>query len=191
MFDSANIRGYDRPDNRDLLRFCVLSRRYRQCELHVWTVLRWFSVRSNWPVECHDPLHGCRGVPDICMAIYENRGYAPWSYSRIWVRKYSTYPALITDLLARSFSSGAYVSLLSNPLMEMGETLSDIGTRIGMFTTIMAVGALAGPPISGAIADRTSGFGTVGCYAGTTVLAGVTLMCVARYLVLKPGSWRA
>ena len=99
--------------------------------------------------------------------------------------------SLVTDLWAHSFSSGAYVSLLSKPLMEMGDTLSDIGTRIGMFTTITAVGALAGPPISGAFADRDLGFSTVGCYAGTTVLAGVSLMYVTRYLVLKPGSWRA
>jgi len=91
-----------------------------------------------------------------------------------------------------SFSSGAYVSLLSNPLMGMGDTIDDIGTRIGMFTTIMAIGALAGPPISGAIADKAmGGFSAVGFYAGTCVLVGVGLMCVTRHLVLRPGIQKA
>jgi len=76
--------------------------------------------------------------------------------------------------------------------MEMGDTINDIGTRIGMFTTIMAIGALAGPPISGAIADKTMGeFSAVGFYAGTCVLAGVGLMCMTRYLVLSPGIRKA
>jgi hypothetical protein len=76
--------------------------------------------------------------------------------------------------------------------MEMGETTNDIGTRIGMFTTIMAVGALGGPPISGAIADRdVGGFSTIGYYAGTSVLVGVGLMCLTRQLVLRQGGQKA
>ena len=65
----------------------------------------------------------------------------------------------------RRFSSGVYVSLLSNPIMEMGETF-DVGRRIGMFLTITAVGALVGPPISGAINTATGNFKAVGFYAG-------------------------
>lgn len=85
-----------------------------------------------------------------------------------------------------SFSSGAYLSLLSNPLMEMGGSMNDIGTRVGMFMTIMAMGALAGPPISGAISNMAEGgFKLVGYYAGTCILAGIGLMCVTRHLVLK------
>ena len=47
----------------------------------------------------------------------------------------------------------------------MGET-GDIGRRTGMLTTILAFGALAGPPISGAINTSTGGFKMVGVYAG-------------------------
>ena len=76
--------------------------------------------------------------------------------------------------------------------MEMGDSINDIGTRIGMFMTIMAIGALAGPPISGAIADGAmGGFVAVGYYAGTSVLVGVGLMCVTRHLVLRPGNQKA
>lgn len=52
--------------------------------------------------------------------------------------------------------------------MEMGGT-GDVGRRIGMFMSILALGALAGPPISGAINTATGGFQAVGYYAGTLV----------------------
>lgn len=56
--------------------------------------------------------------------------------------------------------------MLAAPLISMGET-HDVGLRLGMFFTILAIGALAGPPISGAINDATGGFKDVGYYAGT------------------------
>ena len=49
--------------------------------------------------------------------------------------------------------------------MAMGD-LSDVGRRVGMLTTFAALGALAGPPISGAINAATGGFEDVGYYAG-------------------------
>lgn len=103
----------------------------------------------------------------------------------------ATTPSLNTTYLDCSFSSGAYISLLSNPMMEMGGT-DDVGMRVGMFMTILALGALAGPPISGAIADKAvGGFIAVGIFAGTSVLVGVGLMCLTRHLVLKPGFHKA
>lgn len=50
--------------------------------------------------------------------------------------------------------------------MEFGDT-EDVGRRVGMFMSILALGALAGPPISGAINTATGGFAAVGYYAGT------------------------
>ncbi len=44
--------------------------------------------------------------------------------------------------------------------------IGDVGRRIGMFMSITAIGALAGPPISGAIISGTGGFKAVGFYAG-------------------------
>ncbi len=49
-----------------------------------------------------------------------------------------------------SFSSGAYVSSFLTPIFELGE-IGDLGRRTGMAMSITALGALAGPPISGAI----------------------------------------
>ena len=64
------------------------------------------------------------------------------------------------------FCSGSYVSLLGNPIMDMGDT-EDVGRRLGMFMSILSIGALAGPPISGAISTATGGFKDVGLYAGS------------------------
>ncbi|KAF9020821.1 MFS general substrate transporter [Hymenopellis radicata] len=81
-------------------------------------------------------------------------------------------------------ASGSFVSLLANPVMEFGDA-SDVGRRIGMMMSILALGGLAGPPISGAINTSTGGFEAVGYYAGSAVLVGVGLMLVSRYFGLK------
>ena len=49
--------------------------------------------------------------------------------------------------------------------MDMGDT-NDVGRRVGMVVSILALGALAGPPISGAINTATGGFKAVGYFAG-------------------------
>ncbi|KAF8647499.1 hypothetical protein AX16_006704 [Volvariella volvacea WC 439] len=100
-----------------------------------------------------------------------------WPFAR-------TKTTLIVVTVLYGFSSGSYVSLISNPLMEMGKT-EDVGRRLGMFMSILAMGALIGPPISGAINSATGGFEIVGYYAGSAVLVGVVLMCIARHLVLR------
>ena len=68
-------------------------------------------------------------------------------------------------IIIQRISSGSYVSLLANPMMAFGDT-KDVGRRLGMFMSILSLGALAGPPISGAINTATGGFEVVGYYAG-------------------------
>jgi MFS family permease len=80
----------------------------------------------------------------------------------------STKGALITIGIVYGFCSGAYVSLISVPVMMMGD-MHDAGRRTGTFLTCVAFGAIAGPPISGAIAQATDGFKAVGDYAGNTL----------------------
>lgn len=55
---------------------------------------------------------------------------------------------------------------MANPIMNFGNE-GDVGRRSGMYYTITALGAVAGPPISGAINARTGGFEGVGLFAGT------------------------
>ena len=57
------------------------------------------------------------------------------------------------------------MALLAVPLVHMGHT-GDVGRRTGTLFTILAVSSLVGPPISGAIEQRTGGFHAVGYYAG-------------------------
>lgn len=61
--------------------------------------------------------------------------------------------------------SGVYVAMLIAPIVRMGDAY-DVGVRAGMYFTIVALGALAGPPISGAINVATGNFKMVGVYAG-------------------------
>ncbi|KAI9068338.1 MFS general substrate transporter [Trametes sanguinea] len=84
-------------------------------------------------------------------------------------------------------ASGVYVSLLPAPTVRMGKT-HDVGTRVGMSMTIIALGAVAGPPISGAINDATGGFKYTGIYAGTAILVACCFLLATRFAIL--GGWR-
>ena len=65
--------------------------------------------------------------------------------------------------------------------MDMGDT-EDVGRRLGMFMSILSIGALAGPPISGAIGTATGGFKDVGFYAGLAHHKIVILEISLKYL---------
>lgn len=90
--------------------------------------------------------------------------------------------ALIAVSVLYGFSSGSYVSLLSNPIIEFG-SIDDVGRRVGMTMSVLALGAVCGPPISGAIHSATEGggFENVGYYAGSMILAGVGLMIAVKW----------
>jgi len=77
----------------------------------------------------------------------------------------TTKGSLIAIAIIYGFCSGAYISSLAVPLMMMGN-MNDAGRRTGIAMTGIALGAVAGPPISGAIAQATGGFKAVGYYAG-------------------------
>ena len=51
------------------------------------------------------------------------------------------------------------------PVVRMGK-VTEVGMRSGMAFTVMSLGALAGPPISGAILDHSGSLKNVGYYAG-------------------------
>ena len=73
--------------------------------------------------------------------------------------------ALFTLAGTYGASSGATVTLLGAPMMALGES-ADVGRRTGMYFTFVSLGALAGPPISGAIQHTTGGYAVVGIFAG-------------------------
>ncbi|KAK0206054.1 major facilitator superfamily domain-containing protein [Desarmillaria ectypa] len=89
--------------------------------------------------------------------------------------------SMIAIVVIYGFTSGAYISSTVNPIYSFGE-ISDVGRRTGMAFSIAALGAVAGPPISGAINTATRGFEAMGYYAGSTIMLAVVLLYVARYL---------
>ncbi|KAI8982815.1 MFS general substrate transporter [Trametes punicea] len=80
-------------------------------------------------------------------------------------------------------SSGVYVSLLAAPAVRMGKT-QDVGVRVGMSMTVVALGAVAGPPISGAINAATGGYKYTGIYAGTAVMVACCFLLATRVAIL-------
>ncbi|KAL1743145.1 major facilitator superfamily domain-containing protein [Schizophyllum fasciatum] len=92
--------------------------------------------------------------------------------------------SLIAIAVLYGLPSGAYISNFLLPLYEMGE-IEDLGRRTGMALTFAACGALAGPPISGAIYGSTGGYEAVGYYAGSMIVTAVAMMLLVRFMVLK------
>lgn len=95
----------------------------------------------------------------------------------------TTEGALIAIGIVYGCCSGAYVTLLTVPTVTMGD-MHDSGRRMGSFLTCITLGAVVGPPISGAIAQGTDGFRAVGYYAGSCILGSVVLLYLTKYLIV-------
>lgn len=80
-------------------------------------------------------------------------------------------------------SSGVFVGLFPVGVASLGG-IADIGQRAGMQMSVMAIGALVGPPISGAILNIDGDFKPVGIYAGSVVVLSVLLMIATRFAAL-------
>jgi hypothetical protein len=111
-------------------------------------------------------MYASRGHNDLRLAFCRHQRLIYSSGAFLWVKiQFLISLHDSTDYCSCSFGSGAYVSLMSMPVIAFGE-IEDVGRRIGMSFTIIAFGALAGPPISGAVNNATGGFKAVGYYAG-------------------------
>jgi len=86
----------------------------------------------------------------------------------------TTKGSLVAIAVIYGLGSGAYGSLRSLTVVMMGD-VHDAGRRTGTATTVAALGAIVGPPISGAIAQSTDGFKAVGYYAGIIPCSSLTL----------------
>ncbi|KAF9441746.1 MFS general substrate transporter [Macrolepiota fuliginosa MF-IS2] len=132
-----------------------------------------------------------RGVTGICADKFGPLNILiPFTFfagilTYAWPFARSAGPLLVVIVLY-GFSSGAFISLLLTTIMNFGGE-GDAGRRVGMFLTTSALGALAGPPISGAINATTGGFEAVGYFAGSAIILGVLGLIIVRYL--KLGRW--
>ncbi|KAJ7138059.1 MFS general substrate transporter [Mycena epipterygia] len=94
--------------------------------------------------------------------------------------------SLVAVAIIYGFASGIFVGLQAVPLIHMGD-MSDVGRRTGTLFSILAISALAGPPISGAIASATGDYKAVGYYAGSTMMVAIAILWYVRYLMT--GKW--
>ncbi|TFK19145.1 MFS general substrate transporter [Coprinopsis marcescibilis] len=101
-----------------------------------------------------------------------------------------TKGSLIALAVLYGFTNSSFVSAFNMPLYTLGE-MGDVGRRVGMVMVFTAVGALIGPPISGAIYRESGGFEAVSYYAGTAIIIATVLMLVARSMFLQgwKGKW--
>ncbi|KAG8685028.1 hypothetical protein FRC08_013334 [Ceratobasidium sp. 394] len=88
--------------------------------------------------------------------------------------------SLVVVACIYGIACGVFVGMLPAPVTRMGET-EDVGRRSGMLMTVVAAGAVAGPPISGAIRDATGSFVNVGYYAGSMIVLCVLMMVGVKY----------
>ncbi|KAG8947236.1 hypothetical protein FRC00_009226, partial [Tulasnella sp. 408] len=84
-------------------------------------------------------------------------------------------------------ASGGFIGLLAAPVAHLGDT-ADIGRRTGMMFTIVSVGALIGPPISGAIYAANGGFTQAGIFAGCAIVTCAGILTLVK--ISAVGTWR-
>ena len=82
----------------------------------------------------------------------------------LWPHVHGT-GALVALALLYGATVGSFAALISLPMIALGDS-TDVGRRTGMYLTVLSLGSLAGPPISGAINRATGGYSVVGIYAG-------------------------
>ncbi|KAF9008145.1 MFS general substrate transporter [Hymenopellis radicata] len=92
----------------------------------------------------------------------------------------STY---IGMAICYGISTGGFLGLYAVPVAQMG-TVEDTGRRTGVQMTILSIGALIGPPISGAIQGNQSDFTLVGVFAAVTMVGSTAFMILAKKFYL-------
>ncbi|KAF5367715.1 hypothetical protein D9758_009834 [Tetrapyrgos nigripes] len=95
--------------------------------------------------------------------------------------------SLIAITALYGICSGGYGSLLSTPILDLGEP-EDVGRRIGFLMTFVAIGGLLGLPISGAV-EKAYGMQAMGIYAGSIILLGVLLMSATHFSAAFRRAW--
>jgi len=83
------------------------------------------------------------------------------------------------------FSSGAYVSLIPSLLATLCRHMGEIGIRIGIAFSVVAVAMLIGTPVNGAILGRVYTWTSAIIFSGICISAGFILMAVSRVIFVR------
>ncbi|KAI9050815.1 hypothetical protein LZ554_004934 [Drepanopeziza brunnea f. sp. 'monogermtubi'] len=96
-------------------------------------------------------------------------------------------PSLVFFALLYGFFSGGFTSLPAASVACATQDMSRFGARMGFAVTMNGFGALAGPPIAGAIIGAGEGYKGAAVFAGLTVILGGVLLVIAGSRC--PGAW--
>ena len=92
-------------------------------------------------------------------------------------QKATTNAGIIVFAAIFGFCSGAIVSSMATCLTSIPKDPKNIGTYMGMGMGVASFGALAGPPINGALVDHYASFTQASIFSGIIVLAaGFTVL---------------
>lgn len=92
----------------------------------------------------------------------------------------TTNAAMIVYSVAFGFTSGSIISGSSAALSLCPKDPRDMGTYIGMGTSISALGALVGPPVSGVLVEHYQGFFEVSMLSGAMCLFGGLVVLLTK-----------
>jgi len=81
------------------------------------------------------------------------------------------------------FSAGAFIALMAPLIAVLSDNMSELGLRMGIAFTLCGVGALAGPPISGALLSERFIWWKPAVFSGTFGLLGTAMFGVMAYLL--------
>lgn len=94
----------------------------------------------------------------------------------------TTSAGIIVFSVLYGFFSGAIVSLMTFALASCPTNPQDIGTYMGMGMALVSVAVLVGPPANGALVTKYHGFNESLDMSGVFVVAGASVVLVAKYV---------
>lgn len=105
----------------------------------------------------------------------------------MWV-PLNSVPVLIAFSVIYGLLAGFIISLCPSAIAHISPP-TEIGARVGLTYAAVAIFALAGPPINGALISNKGasreGYRDSGLFSGATVLLGVAIIAVARMRIAK------
>ncbi|KIY03027.1 uncharacterized protein Z520_01493 [Fonsecaea multimorphosa CBS 102226] len=106
-----------------------------------------------------------------------------------WLRVVSTAAICVFAVLYGIFS-GFVVALFPTTIAEVCAHPTEIGSYVGMALGLYGIAGLTGTPITGAMIARYKGYDEATIFSGSVLIAGASLIFVARCLFARRHGWR-
>jgi MFS family permease len=107
-----------------------------------------------------------------------------------WLRIESNAALIVFAALYGVFSGGIIGTMIST-LAQVASHPNQIGTYIGMSSGILAIAALTGAPITGAMISHYGGYKQAIYFSGVVSVVGTFFMVCARFAYAPRTTWRA